>query len=175
MPSKLLVEYLDRAGAQYQLLQHRVAYTAQMVAQYTHINGSGLAKTTMVVLDGELAMVVLPAHYSVHLDLLADTLVIGSARLASEHEFQHRFPRCEVGAIPPFGHLYGVEAYMMPLFDEYTSIAFNAGSHTELVTMPFWEYERLAYVKKIPRGVVPPSWSPVLAHADRMQKRFGAH
>jgi Ala-tRNA(Pro) deacylase len=175
VPSKLLLEYLDRAGAQYKLSRHRRAYSAPMVAECSHTQGGCLAKATMVMLNDELVMIVLPAHYSVHVELLADTLRVRSVRLATEQEFQHHFPRCELGAIPPFGHLYGVEAYMMQVFDEYTSITFNAGSHTELITMPFWEYERLAYVHSIPRGVVPPSWTPLLSRSEIQPQYWKAH
>ena len=161
MPSKLLLDYLDRSGACYQLVQHQLAYTASELEQYAKANGSTLAKVTMVKVDKELAMVVLPAHHNVHCDLLANALMAGSVVLATEAEFCHRFPRCEPGAIPPFGHLFGVTAYMMPIFDECGTIAFCAGSHTELLMMPFMDFERLAHVETIQRGVVPPSWSSV--------------
>jgi Ala-tRNA(Pro) deacylase len=161
VPSKLLLDYLDRSGAQYQIVQHQLAYTASQVEEYARANGSSLAKVTMIKVDGELAMVVLPAHHSVHCDLLATALMADHIDVACEEEFCNRFPRCDVGAIPPFGHLFGVTAYMMPIFDEYSSIAFSAGSHTELMIMPFMEYERLAFVEKVPRGVVPPSGSAV--------------
>ncbi|WP_339671882.1 YbaK/EbsC family protein [Dasania marina] len=161
MPSKLLLDYLQRTGAQYQQVQHPLTFTAAQLAEYAHLNGSSLAKVTMVKLDNELAMVVLPASHTVHCDLLANALMVAKVEVAHEKDFGHRFPRCALGAIPPFGHLFGVTAYMMPIFDEYSSIAFNAGSHTEMIIMPFREYERVAHVDTVPRGVVPPSWSNV--------------
>lgn len=175
MPSKLLLDYLDRSGAQYQVVQHQLAYTASQMEEYARANGSTLAKVTMIKVDGELAMVVLPAHHSVHCDLLANCLMAGQVELANEQEFCHRFPRCEAGAIPPFGHLFGVAAYMMPIFDEYTSIAFNAGSHTELIIMPFFDYERLAHCEQVQRGVVPPSWSSVCELGGVQPRRLHTH
>ncbi len=34
------------------------------------------------------------------------------ARLAEEEEFEDTFADCEVGAMPPFGNLYGVAVYV---------------------------------------------------------------
>lgn len=170
MPNKLLLEYLNRRGAEYQVVQHPVATTAAQLAEYASLNGGQFAKVTLVKMASELAMVVLPAHHTVHCDLLANALLVGSIELASEKEFGHRFPRCELGAIPPFGHLFGLSAYMMPIFDEYSRIAFSAGSHTELMIMPYLEFERFAFVEKVPRGVVPPSGSSV-CELGRLQPR----
>ena len=103
MPAQLLIEYLDRSGVSYQLQSHPSAYTASEVAQASHIHGHNLAKAVMVKLDGELTMLVLPAHYHLDLDLLAGTLGAERAVLATESEFVHRFPRCEAGAMPPMG------------------------------------------------------------------------
>ena len=159
MPCKLLIDYLDRMQADYQLLDHATAYTAQEVAQACHIQGRSLAKAVMIKMGHELAMVVMPAHYHVHEALLADTLGVESVVLASEKEFSRHFPRCELGAIPPFGHLYGVQSYMMPVFDEQAPIALSAGSHGSLIVMPYYDYWRLAGVTAIEQGVVPPSWT----------------
>lgn len=166
MANKLLVDYLDRANANYLLLEHPFAFSAPQVAQFAHIQGANLAKVAMVKLDGLLSMVVLPAHYCVDLYSLAKELSVDHARLAIETEFSYRFPRCEVGAIPPFGHLFGVEAYMKPVFNTEDSIAFNAGSHTETVIMPYWEFERLAFVNHLSQGVTAPEGRSNFAMRD---------
>ncbi|MEX0599327.1 MAG: YbaK/EbsC family protein, partial [Rhodothermales bacterium] len=50
---------------------------------------------------------------------------------------------CEVGAMPPFGSLYGMKTFMAAVLAEDEEIAFNAGSHTELIRMSFADYFRL--------------------------------
>jgi Ala-tRNA(Pro) deacylase len=106
MPFQKLKEFLDRHEIKYVLISHSVAYTAQGIAALTHISGEELAKTVIVKTDGALAMAVLPA--SLHVDLPRLKAVAGakSAELASEAEFQERFPDCETGAMPPFGNLF---------------------------------------------------------------------
>jgi len=170
MVAQLLIDYLKRSKAEYQVLKHSIAFTAQETAECSHIHGHNFAKVVMVKIDGELSMVVLPAHYTLDLEILRDVLGVGSVRLASEHEFKHRFPRCETGAMPPFGHLYGLMTYMVPVFAEGEMIAFNSGTHTEVIAMPYREYLRLAHVMEIEDGMMPSSMNSAMIH--RRQPRF---
>ena len=64
--------------------------------------------------------------------------------LAQEDEFRDAFPDCELGAMPPFGNLYGMPVYVDSRLTGQAEIAFNAGSHTDVVRMPYSEFERLA-------------------------------
>ena len=158
MPCKLLLDYLDRMQADYQLHRHATAYTAQEVAHTCHIQGRSLAKAVMVKLGHELAMVVIPAHYHVQVELLAHSLGVRSVALATEREFARHFPRCELGAIPPFGHLYGVRTFLIPSFDDQSPLAFNAGSHDSLLVMSYHKYWQLAGATAIFQGAAPIGW-----------------
>ena len=71
----------------------------------------------------------------------------GEVRFASEDEFKDSFPDCETGAMPPFGNLYGMDVYLAQPLTEDEEIAFNAGSHTELIKMPLHDFERLVKPK----------------------------
>ena len=51
--------------------------------------------------------------------------------------FKGFFPGCEVGAMPPFGNLYDMEVFVAESLTEDEEIAFNAGSHTELIKMSY--------------------------------------
>lgn len=153
MAGQLLIEYLERRKATYTRQSHRKAFTAVQIAQYSDICHQEFAKVVMIKVDGELAMVVLPADHHLKLSLIRDALGVDEVRLATEKEFACRFPRCELGAMPPFGHLYGLHTYMLPLFKPGTEIAFNAGSHSELIRMPLNEYIRLASVTPVSLGM----------------------
>ena len=45
--------------------------------------------------------------------------------------------------MPPFGNLWGMEVFADQHLREDEQIAFNAGSHTELVKLSYTDYERL--------------------------------
>lgn len=143
MPVTKLQAFLDAHDVKYTILQHSRAYTAQDIAARAHIAGKDLAKTVIVKIDDELAMAVLPA--SEHIDTYALKQAVGAAgvRLAAEIEFERCFPDCETGAMPPFGNLYGMAVYVDESLTYDKEIAFNAGSHNELVRMSYEDFERV--------------------------------
>lgn len=146
MPVSKLKEFLDEHGIKYRSITHSQAFTAQQVAASTHIPGQEMAKTVIVKLKDKMAMAVLPASYRVDLERLHD-LIGEKVTLASEKEFKDEFPGCEVGAMPPFGHLYGMETFVAARLAEDEEIAFNAGSHTEVIRLSFRDFQTLEQPK----------------------------
>ena len=96
-----------------------------------------------------MAMAVLPASYKVSFEDLKDTLGVKDVRLAYEQEFIDKFPDCEVGAMPPFGNIYGLDVFVADSLAEDEEIAFNACNHTELIKMSFSDFEKLVKPKRI--------------------------
>ena len=147
MPCEKLLEYLDENGAGYELFEHAEAYTAQEIADEAHVSGKQFAKTVMVKLDGRMAMAVLPAANKVNFTLLMQAAGAEAIALAAEPEFKELFPDCDLGAMPPFGNLYGMEVWVAGSLGETPDIVFNAGTHTELIRMRYADFERLVRPK----------------------------
>ncbi len=143
MPTQRLKEFLDENKVKYVAISHSQAFTAQEIAASAHIPGRQLAKTVIVILNGDMAMAVLPATDHVDLRLLKKAAGAKEAKLAGEKEFKDLFPDCEIGAMPPFGNLYDLGVYVAASLAEGEEIAFNAGSHTELIKMAYQDFERL--------------------------------
>ena len=143
MPVQKLKQYLDSQRIKYVAITHSPAFTAMEVAQSAHIPGRELAKTVMVKLDGKMAMAVLPSLRKVDLNLLRESVGAQEAQLATETEFKSLFPDCETGAMPPFGNLYGLDVYVSPSLAEDDQIAFNAGSHIEVMKLAYKDFDRL--------------------------------
>ena len=143
MAARKLTEFLDREHVHYVTLTHSPAFTAQETAESAHVSGKEMAKTVVVHLDNRMVMAVLPANHKIALADLREATGGAKARFASEDEFAGLFPDCEVGAMPPFGNLYGMDVFMATPLEEDEQIAFNAGSHTELIRMPLRDFERL--------------------------------
>ena len=143
MPLSKVRAFLDSHHVKYVVISHSKAYTAQGIAAIAHISGRELAKTVIVKLDGALAMAVLPASFQVDVDSLRRKTGVREAVLASESEFKRHFPDCETGAMPPFGNLYGIPVYVDESLTEDHEIAFNAGSHYELIKLAYADFERL--------------------------------
>ncbi len=147
MPVKKLKEFLDQERVKYVSIVHSPAYTAQEVAASAHVTGRELAKTVIVELDGKLAMAVLPANRKIVLQDLREITGSDEVKFASEEEFKKRFPDCETGAMPPFGNLYGMEVFASESLGTSEQIAFNAGSHTEIMKLAYSDFERLVHPK----------------------------
>ena len=147
MPVKKLREFLDKENVKYVSITHSPAYTMTEIAAAAHIPGDQVAKTVMVKIGKQMAMVVVPASMHVDLELLREATGVGSAELATEQEFQDLFPGCEPGSMPPFGNLYGLDVFVSPALSRCEAIAFNAGTHTELIQLAYEDFERLATPK----------------------------
>ena len=147
MPINTLTSFLDKNKVEYVTIRHSPAYTAQKIAAAAHIPGREVAKTVMVNVDGKMAMAVLRATDQVDLDLLRGTAKAKSVSLASEDEFKDAFKGVEIGAMPPFGNLYGMDVYVDQALSKDQQIAFNAGNHTELIQLTYADFERLAKPK----------------------------
>lgn len=144
-----LKEYLDNHGVRYLLMTHSLGYTSQEVAHSAHVPTDQLAKTVIVKIDGQLSMAVLPASHKVDLHLLREVTGAKRVELASEDEFAGTFGGCELGAMPPFGNIYGMDVYVSGLLTEQEEIVFNACSHRELVRMSYRDFAKLVRPKVI--------------------------
>jgi len=97
----------------------------------------------MVKIDGEMAMAVLPASFNIDFELLKKAAKAETVELATEEEFKGKFQDCEVGAMPPFGNLYGMKVFVAETLTEDEEIAFNAGSHRELIKLSYKDFEKI--------------------------------
>lgn len=155
MPLEKLTSFLDDHDIKHAVIQHSKAYTAQEVAASAHISGYEVAKTVMVKIDGEMAMAVLPASYRLDFDRLKEATGAKEVELADESEFEELFPKCELGAMPPFGNLYDMDVFVAERLTEDEQIAFSAGNHTELIQMDYDDFERLVEPTVVRLGTVP--------------------
>ncbi|UKJ07029.1 aminoacyl-tRNA deacylase [Solitalea lacus] len=145
MLSKKLEDYLNSQQIQFTVIDHMATATAQRTAAAAHIPGNEMAKTVMVKIDDKMMMAVLPSHNRIDLGKLKELTGARMISLANEGEFRTYFPDCETGAMPPFGNLYGMDVYCEEQLSRDRQIAFNAGSHKELIQMPFKSFENLVH------------------------------
>ena len=141
-----LVECLDENKVRYQVLQHPEAVSAQRIAQAEHVKGRHHAKVVIVKADDAHLMMVLPADH--HIDLEKVEKAIGKpVSLGKEQEFKSLFPDCAIGAMPPFGNLYGLPTYVDRDLAEQDYIVFEAGTHTDAIKMSYSDYEKIVKPK----------------------------
>ena len=142
---KRLKELFDEAKISYEVYNHPLAYTAQEIAQSQHFPGDQMAKVVMLKVDGNLVMGIIVGSQKVHLPTVRASLGASEVRLATEDEFISRFPDCEIGAMPPFGNLFGLAVYVDPAVEKDESIYFNAGNHVQTVRLRYHDFEKLVH------------------------------
>lgn len=144
LPARLQ-RFLDDQSIQYRVLEHPETFTTMEMAQALHVPGKEMAKVVITRADGNFLMAVLPACYKVDLGALADATGAEDVDLANEGEIRGLFPDCEVGAMPPFGNLYGLPTYVDRHLSEDSEIVFEGGNHHEAIRVTYSDYERAAH------------------------------
>ena len=143
---KQLIDCLDGNKVSYEVLQHPEAVTAQRIAQAEHVKGRHHAKVVMVKSGDQHLMMVLPADHQIDLEKVEKA--IGKAvSLDNELEFKTLFSDCAIGAMPPFGNLYGLPTYVDQSLAEQDYIVFEAGTHADAIKMSYRDYEKIVKPK----------------------------
>ena len=143
---KRLIDCLNENKVRYEILQHPEAVTAQRIAQAEHVKGRHHAKVVMIKSGDRHVMMVLPADYQIDLEK-AEKATGRPAELDKEQEFKSLFPDCAIGAMPPFGNLYGLPTYVEQHLAEQEYIVFEAGTHTDAIKMSYRDYETIVKPK----------------------------
>ncbi len=141
--SKKVKEYLEKEHIKFQIAEHPLAYTATEIAGSQHVPGKQMVKSVIVNANGKFIMCVLPAIHLVDFEKLKKAVGANDLRLADEEDLERLFPDYEVGAEPPFGHLYGLKVYSEKVLEEDEEIVFNAGTHTDVVRIKYADFKRL--------------------------------
>jgi Ala-tRNA(Pro) deacylase len=139
-----LQDYLDEMGIAYRLSEHATAYTSQDLAASEHISGNQVAKPVAVMIDGKPYLCVLPATHRIDLRQLRDQMHAQNVSLLDEGKMRELFPDAELGAEPPIGQLYGVPTLLDQSLLADPQITFQAGTHTQAVTMSMTDFQRAA-------------------------------
>ena len=141
-----LIDCLDQNNAQYEILHHSEAMTAQRIAQAEHVKGRHQAKVVMIKSGDQHLMLVLPADHYVDLEKV-ERFVGKPVVFDRENEFKSLFPDCVIGAMPPFGNLYGVPTYVDKSLSKLDYIVFEAGTHTDAIKMSYRDYNKIVKPK----------------------------
>jgi len=136
--------FLDEMGVRYRTSQHPIAYTAQDLASAEHVPGRQVIKPVVVKADGRFVMCALPASHRVDLSALREQLEVDDVQLVDEVKLSELFPDCELGAEPPIGRLYDMPTIMDESLICDARVTFQAGTHSDSVTMTLADYRRAA-------------------------------
>ena len=140
-------EMLAQERIGFREIPHVDSLTASELAESIHIHGRAVAKVVLVWAGDRYVMAVLPANRWIDLEGLAAVIGADDVSVATEHELRRLFPDCELGAMPPFGNLYGVDVYVDSTLATEPVIFFPIGSHHEAMELRYVDYAHLVQPK----------------------------
>lgn len=149
-------EFLAARMAEYDVVAHPEAFTAQEQAAAAHVSGWSWAKVVVVKKEDGFALAVLPACCVIELGLLRGLMGREMAELASLEDIGRLAPDCEPGALPPFGRLFGVPTFADEALVNQREITMPAGDRATAIRMRATEFVRLAG-PRVGRFAVPES------------------
>ena len=135
-----LQQYLDKAHADYDLVEHQPTRSSLETAKASSVPAEQVAKAVLLDTEDDYLLAVLPSDRRVELSDLRSELG-RRPRLASEEEIKSLFSDCDVGAVPPAG--YGITTIVDDAIDQQPDVYFEAGDHASLVHMNHDQFSRL--------------------------------
>jgi len=135
--------YLKQHDVRYAHSIHAPAFTARDIASAERVPVHEMTKVVVYFGDNGYGMLVLPADSIVDFGEVRRLLGLGEIRLAAEAELLGLFPDCEVGSMPPFGNLFQMPVLVDETIAISEFIAFNAGTHQDVIRMSFADFARL--------------------------------
>jgi Ala-tRNA(Pro) deacylase len=144
-----LQQYLDDHHIDYDLMVHRRTISASRTAEASHVPGDCLAKGVVLTREGGYVLAVVPASCRVRLDAVRQMLHC-PVEMATEEEIATLFPDCDVGAVPPVGAPYALEAIVDDSLDRQADVYLEGGDHRTLIHIPGTQFREL--MKDEPHG-----------------------
>jgi len=127
----------------YRLIHHPDVFTAPELAGSIRAPGKEVAKVVIVRAEDKYIMAVLPANCPLDVNRFARMIGARNLAVAEEWELEKLFPDCHLGAMPPFGNLYGIPVYIDATLAKQSVIFFPAGSHHATLEMNYDDFDRL--------------------------------
>ena len=136
-------DYLDSQNVSYEAIHHSQAFTAQEVAHSLHVSGKKCVKAVVAEADHKIIIVVMPASHRLNFQELKSALKVNQLEMLVESELVDLFPDCDLGAIPPFGNLYGMDVWVDRAVASTERIVFCAGTHEDCIRMRYSDFAKL--------------------------------
>jgi Ala-tRNA(Pro) deacylase len=136
-------DYLDSHDVPYETLHHSQAFTGQEVAHSLHVSGKRCVKAVAVRGDGKPVLAVIPASHRLDVQELRAALEVSRLEMLPEGELVGLFPDCDLGAVPPFGNLYGIAVWVDRVVADAEKIIFCAGTHEDCIRMRYTDFSKL--------------------------------
>jgi Cys-tRNA(Pro) deacylase len=145
MAASDLTKKLDKAGAEYELLEHSHTETAAAEAEALGVDPGEVGKTLVLSTPEGNVRAVLPGSARLDVRKVRDALGVTGKRvhLWSEDALARDYKEFELGAVPPLGGKSKDRVLVDTRVAERDSVVIEAGSHDESVRLKTADLVRL--------------------------------
>jgi len=128
-----IMAILQERGVPHEVIEHEAVYTNPAMAEKLGVPAGETVKNLMLeTAEGKVIQVVLPGDKRFDSKKLAEKA--GTRKLSfAKPETVLNVAGCEIGCVPPFGHLKPVQVYMDRQLLWKKHVYFNPGAHTKSV------------------------------------------
>jgi len=142
-PEDTILGILEGKKIPFEAFEHEPVYTNPAMAAALNVKESQTIKSLVLkTKEGKLFVLVLPGDKKMDWKKGADAVKTKRIELAKPEEVI-RAVGCEVGCVPPFGHLTALPIYMDRELIKKDSIYFNPGLHEKSLKIKAWDLKRL--------------------------------
>lgn len=138
-----IIKLLDKNKISYQLFEHKPVFTSKQAAEIRGTKPEQGAKALIFLGDGKPLMIVLPGTRKVEIKIFKRLFGIRNLCMAIPEEVEKLTAGVKIGAVPPFGNLFGIPVFVDKSLGCSQEIAFNAGLHTKSIQMKYKDFVHL--------------------------------
>jgi len=146
---KQITSLLKQNGLWHETFTHKPVITSEEAAKirtgYSLHQGAKamIVRIKISEADKKFVMLVLPANLRFDNVKVKTIFKAKDIRLATEEEISNLTDGVQIGGVPPFGNLFGLEVIVDPKLLENEKIIFNAGDRRFSVAMLSKDYQTL--------------------------------
>ncbi len=134
-----IIQLLENNKIQYQALEHEPTPTCEDSARVRGTSMDQGAKALICFGDKKPILIILPCSHKLNVKVFKSLFGVKDLRFATPQEVEN-LTGLQIGAIPPFGHLFDIPTYVEQNLGINKVIAFNAGDSRRSVIMSYLDY-----------------------------------
>ena len=138
-----IIELMKKQNIAYEIFEHEPVYTNPAMAEALKVAESETVKSLVLnTKEGRMIVLVLPGNKKVNWKQAAAGA--GTRKVSfAKPEAVSEAVGCEVGCVPPFGHLTELDIYMDPDLTRKNFVYFNPGVHDKSFKIKAWDLKKL--------------------------------
>jgi len=138
-----IIATLDEKKISYEVFEHQPVYTNPAMAEALGVGEAETVKSLVLMTkEGNLIVLVLPGNKKVDWKQAAAAAKTKKVTFAKPEDVSQAVG-CEVGCVPPFGHMTALPIYMDPDLTKKKFVYFNPGVHDKSFKIKAWDLKKL--------------------------------